>query len=342
MSKGNLFLGFGRGKVGDVVFSRLNGEQVTRARNRAPRNPRTPLQLLQRVLLKSASLAYSTFQDLCNHSFQGFAEGTECQSRFVRLNIDRQRYDLRAIINGGDPEEILYGQDANYSGKADSLPAIQPWIISEGTLPPLLYDATRLQAGSYTAGFVMPDGGSKDLAGEAPTYQEVCEFLGVQQGDQVTLMWLSVDDTDVSGNFVGFAYARVILEPSTGDMTAAFINSETGQINLPNPRNEGSIGSVVAVTSSISSRTQMTALVFNPQNFATYQSAANTWGAFGAILSRQVGDVWSRSSQALMLRYGDDQHNWQFAHDHEVAYIGDAVQSYMTDTSSLLYLNQAE
>ena len=28
MSKGNLFLGFGRGKVGDVVFSRLNGEQV--------------------------------------------------------------------------------------------------------------------------------------------------------------------------------------------------------------------------------------------------------------------------------------------------------------------------
>ena len=47
MSKGNLFLGFGRGKVGVVVFSRLNGEQVTRARNRSPRKPKYPLQLLQ-------------------------------------------------------------------------------------------------------------------------------------------------------------------------------------------------------------------------------------------------------------------------------------------------------
>ena len=51
MSKGNVLLGYARGKVGDVVFSRRNGEQITSARNRNPRNPRTPRQMFQRSKL---------------------------------------------------------------------------------------------------------------------------------------------------------------------------------------------------------------------------------------------------------------------------------------------------
>lgn len=339
MSKGNLFLGFGRGKVGDVVFSRLNGEQVTRARNRAPRNPRTPLQLLQRVLLKSASLAYSSLQDITNHAFQGFAEGTECQSRFIRLNIDRQRNDLSAIINSGDPEEILYGTDANYSAKTDSLPAIQPWIISEGTLSPLYYVPVRVMDTYYVPGFSARSGLFVQVAGATPSYAEVCQFLGVQQGDQVTLMWLSADDTQDGGVFNGFEYARIVMVPSTGDMTAPFIDSSTGRVNLPNEKNAGAVGRIQAF---IENTTDFMGLVINPPSFNTVAGASNTLSGFAAIVSRQVGDVWSRSTQSMLLRSFTVAGEWQWTHDHSTGYIGDAVQSYMTDTSSLLYLNQAE
>ena len=49
MAKGNLFLGMGRGSVGDVTFYRADGQQLSRARNRKPRNPKTNAQLIQRA-----------------------------------------------------------------------------------------------------------------------------------------------------------------------------------------------------------------------------------------------------------------------------------------------------
>jgi hypothetical protein len=51
MAKDNLFLGTARGSVGDIVFSRLDGQQVARVRNRAPRNPQSPAQMVQRIIM---------------------------------------------------------------------------------------------------------------------------------------------------------------------------------------------------------------------------------------------------------------------------------------------------
>lgn len=87
MAKGNLFLGFGSGKVGDVVFYRANGEQLSRARNRSPRNPNSTKQAVQRAVAASVSRLYSLMQPLCNHSFQGHAQGEENQRVFSKLNL---------------------------------------------------------------------------------------------------------------------------------------------------------------------------------------------------------------------------------------------------------------
>lgn len=237
MSKDNLFLGFARGSVGDVTFSRINGVQVARARNRSPRNPQTPIQLLQRVCLKTASLGYSLLQEICNHSFQGRAEGTECQSRFTTLNVAQFRAALQDIIESGDPEDILGGTEANYSQKSSSLAEFMPYIVSEGTLPSL----RMVDMG----GFVAVDLGS-GLTSETvatATYQDIVDALGLQQGDQLTFMWLSIDDqhntAPTVSQFNGFKYSRVILEPSDGDMTSQFIVD--GAVNKPNVRNEGDI-----------------------------------------------------------------------------------------------------
>lgn len=48
MSKGNMLLGYARGSVGDVVMSRVKGQQVAKARNRKPANPKTRKQMAQR------------------------------------------------------------------------------------------------------------------------------------------------------------------------------------------------------------------------------------------------------------------------------------------------------
>lgn len=49
MAKGNMILGYLRGAIGDIVFWRAKGQQMARARNRAPANPRTEYQMTQRA-----------------------------------------------------------------------------------------------------------------------------------------------------------------------------------------------------------------------------------------------------------------------------------------------------
>ena len=86
MAKGNLFQGMGRGKVGDVVFSRLNGQQIARVRNRNPKNPRTNAQLYQRAIMATVMQAYSAGIAIFDHSFQGKEVGAQNQRRFMALN----------------------------------------------------------------------------------------------------------------------------------------------------------------------------------------------------------------------------------------------------------------
>lgn len=100
MSKGNMFQGMARGKVGDVVFSRLDGQQVTRVRNRNPRNPRTNAQLYQRAVMATIMQAYSAGKAIFDHSFQGKTKGSGCQREYMSRNAGILRNLLAADING--------------------------------------------------------------------------------------------------------------------------------------------------------------------------------------------------------------------------------------------------
>ena len=100
MSKGNMFQGMARGKVGDVVFSRLDGQQITRVRNRNPRNPRTNAQLYQRAVMATIMQAYSAGKAIFDHSFQGKTTGSGCQREYMSRNASILRNLLAADING--------------------------------------------------------------------------------------------------------------------------------------------------------------------------------------------------------------------------------------------------
>lgn len=333
MSKGNLFLGQARGAVGDVVFTRVDGEQVTRSRNRRPKNPQTAIQLLQRVLMKTNSLAYSMFRDIADHSFQGKQQGTPNQSEFTRMNIAFMRQELAQLINDNDPEEIMTDQDTNYAGKNRTLPVLRPYIMSDGSLAPVTCTGNN-------HGFIIDifSALSWDTtpSGSGPSYNGLIEAMGLQRGDQLTFLFGYVDDTDDDASLVDFRFSRLILEPNDGDLTksvfmpmaqgspVSVFNTTTG-----NARNEGNIyidgsGAVMG----FGSETEYTT------------SQARTLACFGVIVSRQNGGVWQRSRCQLYCRgsIGADA----LALDHESATLGDAIYSFLAGASSSLYLNQAE
>lgn len=149
MAKDNLFLGFGRGKVGDVVFYRRDGQQITRARNRAPRNPNTFRQQVQRSVSANCQRLYSAGMQVFNHSFEGLKVGEGCQREFLRLNMKKLR---SLIIN----DYNLGRADADCIGRvgAPGLTVPVPFdgmVISNGSVQQSVFSFDS------TDGFCLPD-----------------------------------------------------------------------------------------------------------------------------------------------------------------------------------------
>lgn len=333
MAKDNLFLGFARGKVGSVVFYRAKGEQITRALNSAPSNPQTALQLLQRVCFKSSSVAYSLFQDITDHSFEGVDPGTPSQSRFAQRNIALMRAQLADEINSGDEEEILTSSAANFDTKSDVYPPFRPFVMSEGHAPEL--SPQFVSPSSTECVFAIPCATTT-----TPTYDDVINALGLQRGDQLTLLFMSVDDTTDTYVFNDFHYARVILEPANGTFTTPFIQG--GTVNSPNPRNKGVIG--VAVE-EISGDTYLSFSAMDADNTIIDNEAGKvkSLAAAGVIVSRQVGNVWQRSNCTLLCRSDVTSVQGHLQYDHSTGYLADAIASYRTAGAvSTAYLNQAQ
>lgn len=343
MSKGNLFLGFATGKVGDVVFTRSDGEQIARGRNRSPRNPRTPSQLLQRVCLKTSSAAFSLFRDICDHSFQSVNGATMNQARFNKINIALMREQLADYIGTGDDEDIMTCQEANFLGNNSTGVAIRPYIVSEGSISAI--EAVWLPAldGLHSFSFFGVPTKKTGLTGTNLTYQDMCDILGVQRGDQLTFLLCSCDDrADVfTSYFNGFHYARVIMEPSGGDMTTVFLDSSTGLINQPNERNEGDIR-ISTVATNAGGGMEVQAATISYPGFSNNAELENSVCACAVIVSRSNGGVWQRSNASLVLRPDYGSVAGKLRYDHSELYLADAVYSYMSGNSSTKYLNQAE
>lgn len=171
MAKGNLFQGMARGKVGDVVFSRANGQQVSRVRNRQPNNPRTNAQLYQRAIMATIMQAYSAGKEIFDHSFQGYKVGADNQNRFMTINTKKLRAavasDVANGLTGGGCTARVIGPGVKYP---------VPWTyqISEGSLPQDIMDSC---------------GGLKHI-GEVQneTVAQYVRRMGIQQNDIFTVV----------------------------------------------------------------------------------------------------------------------------------------------------------
>lgn len=131
MAKGNLFQGQARGKVGDVVFSRLNGQQISRVRNRNPKNPKSTPQQYQRAVMATVMAMYAAGKSIYNHSFQGKSVGAANQRYFLKENARLLRAMLVDDLNSNRVGVACRGR-FTAPGVNTPVPSVG-YKISEGT-----------------------------------------------------------------------------------------------------------------------------------------------------------------------------------------------------------------
>lgn len=323
MSKGNLFLGQARGSVGDVTFTHIAGTQVARARNRSPRNPRVPSQMLQRIVLNSASKAYSLMQPIVNHSFEGVQGVARNQQRFMQLNTSAFRDKLAAVIANPTEAEALASTAHSFSFKGDFYPQLNEYLISEGTLPRQVVKCSSASSPRFQ--LRMP----VNLA-DVISYADVIQALDAQPGDQLTFIGLGhqYGSAETYDQVSAFAFARVILEPAGGDFDVNFLGDDD-RPNDPSPKNEGD----VALSILNDADGYYIQFSFTSMTNTVSDELPSMVGA-AVILSRFEAGRWRRSAQSIVPAiFGDALPAL------DTATFGAAYASYLLGDSSNLFLN---
>lgn len=316
MAKGNMFLGMSRGSVGDVTFYRGRGQQIARARNRNPKNPRSEAQTIQRMILTTASKAYSRLKAITDHSFQGVSYGADSQSYFLKRAME----DIRnwVALNLPTTPDSVYSDPLGVVGLAYPTNAASAGVgllISQGTIP----SVPAVTATPEGEGAVPSFDHFGSLASE--TIASVLDALGAQPGDQITGVGLNLSRGVVY-------YCRYVIN---SDATTASLNEEwDGSIDSAAFDQEKSMMSreiVINVATGGKIRVEPVAV-----------TGIEVFDAVAIIISRKVGDVWQRSTQRLV---------WT----QEAVDLGDFPESVLPewlagsagiDTASPYYLNNAD
>lgn len=216
MAKGNPFLGYARGKVGDIVLYRSGGEQIARARNRHPRNPRSNAQQYQRAIMATVMQAYSAGSVIFDHSFQGRAVGAENQRRFNSLNTRLLRSQIAADIDGAVAVESQVGRVVA-PGAVSPVPAVLQ--VSEGSLVNVLANGLPVSEEEETVAQYVARIGL--VPGDLFTFVA----LVIRQGAPV-LFTLATDNTDYSKQFgCEFVYARYAVKADAFTSEAQVLNA---------------------------------------------------------------------------------------------------------------------
>lgn len=208
--KGNMFLGMARGSVGDVTFARVKGQQVGRARNRRPNNPRTQSQMTQRTSFMSAVKFFSKGrQNYFTFAFEGKKANESDYNAFMRLNAKK----------GYQMTKEMY-DNPNY-------PAVGDWQLSQGSLKDIatgwesvslkfmamLGIKSTMSSAAITVGEVSQKliATGEYMAGDILTFGEIRTESVVEEGsDPMPIAW--------SEDGIQWVLSQFILNPSSSQL----------------------------------------------------------------------------------------------------------------------------
>lgn len=182
MAKAGFWLRGAKGKLAGASMGKgANGQTIMREIV-TPRNPKTNAQMIQRAIMATVMRAYSAGSEIFDHSFQGYAKGSNNQHRFVKLNANR----LRSIVANDLNNAVAV---AEQKGRVVA-PGVQQFVpfemvISEGSYAQefftLSIDDTRYHQVNAPA---------KNTGEKVSEYADRC---GLLPGDIYTIVMMAPD-----------------------------------------------------------------------------------------------------------------------------------------------------
>lgn len=179
MGKGSGIFGNFRGKVGNVVGSIADGQQIVRAYNGSPKNPKSAAQAMQRMKMRPASSFYSAFETVLSNGFEGVAYGNASRRFFMSKAMSMASgfpYQFK------DDPRTLPGEYLVAKGSLTSVTDLFVEGQASGSILDLTFQAlqTAVEAGTP--------------ATTVSQYEAALAELGVQSGEQITVMGFTYKD----------------------------------------------------------------------------------------------------------------------------------------------------
>ena len=101
MSKGSLFFGNARGKLGETVFYRAGGEQRNRTYIKDVKNPKTIAQMTQRILTLNPISMFKNMKQIVQQSFTERRSNQSSYNKFVQENSSAKKFFItKAMLDG--------------------------------------------------------------------------------------------------------------------------------------------------------------------------------------------------------------------------------------------------
>lgn len=297
------------GAVGDVVYRMRNGQNIASQKASKVKNPRTDAQQNQRMNMSTVSAAYSALKVICDHSFEGKTYGSECMGEFMKRNL--------AIM-----KPRLY----NFNIKGNPYIVPNPYMVSRGSLPTIPVSEIL----NTDALIATIDVAQNSYAMETITVAQLHQLLGLQIGDQITLLFVyevvNGERTIFEGinpqNQFAVGYARITADTTKAGLETMTAFANTGTLkdwvdtSLSENYNNISCANIAETALSLALK------IPDSDNSSTIFAGT-------VIASRKQGNDWLRSTQMLTVS-GTDAESWERTN---------VIKSYLPTGSK--YLNNA-
>lgn len=289
MAKGNMLLGTLRGPVGDVSFSRINGQQISKLRNREPNNPRTLAQSYQRARFAAAVKFFTRGnQNFYKFAFENKRSIESDYNAFMRENVKIAPAISKAAFD-------------NYA-----YPVVAPFIMAKGSLRPI--DVTLGETTAVVSLGVAVGEATATTVGELSSL--LINDARFNAGDILTFIFLSSTYqgtypsviAEGNGN-TNWTIRQIILDTSAtvslADALGMSFVATGGQASLSVSATASPLGGVLSAITCVHSRPSANGLKVSTQSLVLSASAISAYEATQedsyknavAVSWQQVGKV---------------------------------------------------
>ena len=193
MARGSGIIRKVSGKVGDLVYQVRGGQQVIRGVATTMKNPRTELQMLQRMKWPNVLAVYRALQPYMKDCFETKQGGQTDYNRFMGINLHA--------------EPVYLEKGAARLGAA----IVAPYVLSQGSLPSVQVNgatpATDIALGTLT---IDDDTTVAELAQAV-----VQNNYAYSYGDQIAFFRLVQEEDSQDGHpYISVSATRVNLDPT--------------------------------------------------------------------------------------------------------------------------------